>query len=963
MSQFQLKKSLTNLEMWSFGVSGQIGWAFSIPFIHTILGLSAMLVWVPISFISMLINFQIAEIATKYSHVVGGTPNLISQLWLDKKHIAKYAAYGYYWAWLSAIIIYSFYFAEFFVFIFSEAQIQINITVVQISFIIIGYLISLSSQRLLPIVNFFLVTPIIITILLICLIGGYQLFQDLSWIESLTKILDISFVQWSQWFFLVTYSAYSAEVVSVFVAESIHPKKSINLIRLMAWTMPIIFIFGSFVVAVLGPKVIFTTNYEFFIQVFAPIFGEFSKFISSFLIIFITSLSGVAAISILPRILFQLGKDGLAHINFTQITKRSTLDVAIWTSFVFTILAAFLIRVNDIVVIATVGYFATFILLHFGIFHKRKDFKNSFPRLSLVIGLCEVAILFIGGFTYNSTLFMFGLAVPLLSFVVDIVGYCLGFIIRLFDNTYTKIPKIRTDFILTQLIYILLIIFLILLFDYQITHIFVAGEPVKTLIFSNINLLLMTLFCVAILAIVLAGWLTIPQMIEIEEAREKVEETNMLLKDDINKRKIAEKALVYNVNHDTLTGIGSRDLLYKRLNSILKSQVTKKESYHICFLDLNKFKWINDTLGHTAGDFVLKEIAQRLKNTFSDGNVFRFGGDEFVIILHEITNPKQISDFSKKLQYVIEERIEYEQKDIYTSSSMGITKIIDKHKNPDDVLKECDIAMYHAKHNQKSYEIFSSNIGLDFIRQHEIYTALKSAILGNQISVAYQPIIELKSGRCIGFEALARWFHPTLGQISPATFIKIAEDTHLIDGLSEQVISKALKLISSLNKTHKSLSMNINLSAKQLNHHTFEFIMSECIKLDISPSMIHIELTESAILEDIDSVQKIIQTMHAKGFLFYLDDFGTGYSNLSYLKSLSLQALKIDKSFIDNYDESKLYYAIQTIANSLELSTVAEGVETQSQVDFISKLGVQFAQGYYYSKPLTSDEATTFLLK
>jgi EAL domain-containing protein (putative c-di-GMP-specific phosphodiesterase class I) len=127
--------------------------------------------------------------------------------------------------------------------------------------------------------------------------------------------------------------------------------------------------------------------------------------------------------------------------------------------------------------------------------------------------------------------------------------------------------------------------------------------------------------------------------------------------------------------------------------------------------------------------------------------------------------------------------------------------------------------------------------------------------------------------------------------------------------------------------------------------------------------MIHIELTESAILEDIDSVQKIIQTMHAKGFLFYLDDFGTGYSNLSYLKSLSLQALKIDKSFIDNYDESKLYYAIQTIANSLELSTVAEGVETQSQVDFISKLGVQFAQGYYYSKPLTSDEATTFLLK
>jgi diguanylate cyclase (GGDEF)-like protein len=956
-----LKRSLSIFESLSFSVSGQVSWIVTIPYVHTLFGLSAMLLWVPLTIISMMINLQVANLSEKWPNITGGTPNLVSKLWEENPFIARYAAYGYYWAWMSAIVVYGYYFAEVVQYHFQTIGISLPLYGILVMYIVVGFLIAFASQRLLPIIHTIFVYPVFIILASLCFLGGFYMVTHGDWTQQIPAIDSMSFRDWSQWFLILIYTTFAGEVVSVFVSESIKPKQTIKLLRWVSLTLPLIFIIGSWYFGAYGPKGEFTSNYKILGQALEPIFGSNSGLMSTLLIIFMTSLSGISAICILPRVLFQLAKDGLANPKLAYISKRGTLDISLWVSFFLTFFWLTITNMNDLTVVGAVGYALMFVFLHLGIFKKRKNHANSFPYISVVVGVINLIIIIIGGFLYNPWYFLAGLLLPALHVIPDKLSDLFDFI-----GTYTqRIPQIlkrfQPDYTGSQVIFILIIIGIGLVYDNILLNTFIDGKSVKVMINDNPETFFLSLFGYAAFSVLIAGWITIPQLSEISEAKDQVVEANELLKDDIQKRKSAEKALIYNVNHDTLTGLGSRSSLYNKLRARIRKFHNDGDQCTIYFLDLNKFKWINDTLGHTVGDHVLRTVAHRLETTALLDEIFRFGGDEFVIIQKNIQQQDTLHDIAHSIGSALERKIMFENHEIFTSMSMGISQIRPHHHTPDDILKECDIAMYFAKHNNLAYAIFDTEMEDSFRKNHEIYTNLQYGLEQGEIQAYYQPVLDVTSNRLIGFEALARWYHKDQGFIPPSRFISIAEETHLIDKLSKAIIDQVFKQLQLWQHVRKDISININISSKQLNFKLHEYLLVMCKTHRVSPQNINIELTESMLIDDRIEIENLLQAMKKSGFNLYLDDFGTGYSNLSYLQNLPVQALKIDKSFILNPTNHHIAQAIQSIASNLSMQTVAEGVETESDLEFVRSIGCNYAQGYLYAKPLPADEATAYL--
>ena len=435
---------------------------------------------------------------------------------------------------------------------------------------------------------------------------------------------------------------------------------------------------------------------------------------------------------------------------------------------------------------------------------------------------------------------------------------------------------------------------------------------------------------------------------------------------DISDRKRAEEQIHYAAFHDALTGLPNRTLLSDRLSmAVERTKRVKDYKFAILFVDLDRFKIVNDSLGHDMGDKLLVDLSRRLESCARKvDTVARLGGDEFSILLDGITETSGATEVAERIQETLKQPFDLDGQEFFTTASIGIAFSESGYDRPEDILRDADTAMYRAKANGKArHEVFDVNMHTRAMEALRLESELRRAIETDEIVPFFQPIVSLVNGEISGFEALARWRHPQRGLVSPVDFIPLAEETGLIVPLGIRMLEQACEQICYWQKKYeRPLTMSVNLWVKQFKQKNIIEKVSEIIDAtELNPNDLRLEITESVLMDNPAAAAETLKELKALGVQLSIDDFGTGYSSLSYLHRFPFDVLKIDRSFVSRMNTDKesrgIVKTIITLAQELEKSVIAEGVETKQHQESLVKFNCEFGQGFLFSRPLEPEGA------
>lgn len=486
----------------------------------------------------------------------------------------------------------------------------------------------------------------------------------------------------------------------------------------------------------------------------------------------------------------------------------------------------------------------------------------------------------------------------------------------------------------------------------------------------------------------LGFWHWLPLVCVIKQAQEELKQANELLEvqvaqrtselksangkltQDLEERKRVEQSIRHMAHHDALTGLPNRSLFRDRLTHAMAQADRYHQILAVLFLDLDRFKAINDTLGHNVGDELLKLAAERLRSCIRDcDTVARLGGDEFTIIVDDIVEIQDAAVVAQKILDTISQPFNLHGHEVFISVSIGLTLYPNDDENADNLLRNADSAMYRAKeYGRNNYQFYVADMNVKARERLMLESQLRRALDRNEFALYYQPRVDLFSGRVIGAEALLRWRHPDMGLVPPAQFIPILEETGMIIPVGEWVLQQA----SQQNRTWQELGlprirMAVNLSVRQfVQKELAASILAILERVGLAPEYLELEITEDLLLEHNQTNIITLTKLRNQGIHISIDDFGTGYSSLSYLKRLPIDTLKIDQSFLrdieNDPDNKAITSAIIAMAGSLHLNVLAEGVETQEQLAFLRAQGCNEIQGFSFSQPLTAEEFERMLV-
>jgi diguanylate cyclase (GGDEF)-like protein/PAS domain S-box-containing protein len=439
---------------------------------------------------------------------------------------------------------------------------------------------------------------------------------------------------------------------------------------------------------------------------------------------------------------------------------------------------------------------------------------------------------------------------------------------------------------------------------------------------------------------------------------------------DITERKEAEQVINFQAYHDLLTHLPNRALLKDRLSLAISHAERNKRKLAVMFLDLDRFKLVNDTLGHTMGDRLLKAVANRLQSCLRSGDTLsRFGGDEFTLLLPEVRTRDDVVVIASKILDRLVSPFVIDGHELFVGASIGVALYPEAGNSVESLIQNADIAMYHVKGRGKNgYQFFSDEMNQRFSTRLSMERELRNALARDELQVHYQPQVNLESGRISGLEALVRWRHPQQGLIQPADFLSVAEETGLITQLDEYVQRRAFEDVASWQRQgHRDVTLSVNLTAGQLETESFLERFSASLKASgLNPASLKIEITEGMLMRDLDLIVPKLRSLRENGIGIAIDDFGTGYSSLSYLQQFPVNGLKIDRSFVSDIRadqaDASIIDAIVAMARGLKLGLVAEGVENRTQLRYLRSQGCTEVQGFIFSGALPASEITPLLL-
>ena len=430
--------------------------------------------------------------------------------------------------------------------------------------------------------------------------------------------------------------------------------------------------------------------------------------------------------------------------------------------------------------------------------------------------------------------------------------------------------------------------------------------------------------------------------------------------EDISDRKVAEEKIHQLAYYDTLTGLPNRRMFLERLHHTLAQAQRERDKVNLSFLDLDNFKDVTDTQGHDVGDRLLRLVAGRLSACMRDSDVLaRLGGDEFVVVCPAVKSQESVAALVQRIQSIFTEPFEIEGRQIYSSASIGIAVYPDDSLDASSLFRCADTAMYQAKNEGRAqFRFFSAELNQKVMQRVALESSLRNGLEKQEFFLHYQPLWDLKTAKMAGVEVLLRWQSSDYGLMQPSTFISLLEDSGLINSVGEWVLRSACIQVREWTRTeHRELKMAVNISGKQLKHPGFLEMITEIIReTGVDPRNLELEFTESVIMDNVENTIEIFRSLKAMGIQLSIDDFGTGYSSLNYLKHFPVDRIKIDKSFVAdvnrNQSDAAIIEAIVSMAQSLGLQVVAEGVENSDQLHSITMLGCDEVQGFYLAMPM-----------
>jgi diguanylate cyclase (GGDEF)-like protein/PAS domain S-box-containing protein len=442
---------------------------------------------------------------------------------------------------------------------------------------------------------------------------------------------------------------------------------------------------------------------------------------------------------------------------------------------------------------------------------------------------------------------------------------------------------------------------------------------------------------------------------------------------DISDRKKAEEQLQRQAFYDPLTDLPNRALFLDRLQHLFHRARRSLGSpqFAVLYLDLDRFKSVNDSLGHQVGDELLIATARRLERCLRPGDTLaRLGGDEFTVLLDDVRSEADATGVAQRIHQEMAAPLEVRDAEVFTSVSVGIALSSAGYESPEDMLRDADTAMYRAKDGGRAgHRVFDGDMHRRAVSSLRLETDLRRALERQEIVPYYQPIVELDTGTLVGFEALARWRHPTRGMLLPDLFIPVAEETGLVVELGARMLAEACRQAREWQRAHprwSALGMSVNVSGRQLSQGGLAAEVERVLgATGLEPASLTLEITESALMHNVTAGAATVERLHAMSVGLHLDDFGTGYSSLGYLQSFPAQGLKIDRSFVSRMDQAPqqlaIVKAIVSLAHDLGMEVIAEGLETRAQVETLRAFGCRRGQGFRFSKPLPAEQAERLL--